>query len=132
MKQLTRAFEPRRLMRPEEVACFLGVSESTLAKWRCAKTGPPYIRIGGQVRYDARLIEQWLESRTEESDDAPTSSLRQVELQVHGARPRIQRSHRLRGHITKRERCEGDRGEAQDRSRGGPDRPEQNGTGTIQ
>src|SRR5438445_9837954 len=108
---MTRFFELGCLMRPEEVARILGISESTLAKWRCAKTGPPYLRIGGQVRYDARLLEQWLESRTEESDDVPTSTLRQVELQVHGPWPRVQRRNRFTGHKTKRERREGDRGE---------------------
>jgi hypothetical protein len=37
-------------MTPEAAAKYLGVSKSTLAKWRCYGTGPEYYKIG-QVTY---------------------------------------------------------------------------------
>ena len=37
---------------------------STLAKWRHAKIGPPYIRLGKRVGYRGRDLNDWIESRT--------------------------------------------------------------------
>jgi excisionase family DNA binding protein len=53
-----------QLLTPQEAADFLGVSEGTLAVWRCVNRYPlPYIRIGRNVRYDAADLVEWLESR---------------------------------------------------------------------
>src|SRR5260221_556671 len=109
------------------MAARLRVSTSTLAKWRCAKTGPPFLRVGTQIRYDSRQCEKWLNSRAEETDEnAATGTMREMELQVHRERPPVQRGHRFSGHQTKRERSEGHRGETSDGRLGGPNRKKSN------
>ena len=42
---------PNRLLNDTELGRLLGVSKSTLAKWRSAKTGPPFLKVGYMVRY---------------------------------------------------------------------------------
>jgi hypothetical protein len=41
----------RDLKSPEEASKHLRTARQTLAKWRCAKIGPPYVRIGGRIYY---------------------------------------------------------------------------------
>jgi len=53
-----------QLLTAGEVANRLRVSIRTLQAWRSAKTGPPCVRIGQQVRYPAIELEQWIRSRT--------------------------------------------------------------------
>lgn len=48
------------LMTPAEVAAVLRVSEKTLKNWRSLRYGPPFIKIGGSVRYRRQSIERWL------------------------------------------------------------------------
>jgi len=43
---------PDTLLRAPEVAAYLRVSESTLARWRCVKRGPVYGKTGGNVVYN--------------------------------------------------------------------------------
>lgn len=50
-----------RLMTPRQTADFLGLSESTLAKKRLTKEGPPYIKMGGTVRYRRSDLETFVE-----------------------------------------------------------------------
>lgn len=51
-------------MTSREVSAAIGVPDNTLRHWRCAGTGPPFIRIGQAVRYRLRDLEQWLDERT--------------------------------------------------------------------
>jgi hypothetical protein len=45
-------------------ASYLTVSEKTLEGWRCrGGDGPPYIKVGGAVRYAKDDLDVWLESR---------------------------------------------------------------------
>lgn len=54
---------PNRLS-VKEAASVLGVSESTLAVWRCTKRYPlPYLKIGRKVFYRETDIQQFLENR---------------------------------------------------------------------
>ena len=39
------------LLVPREAALVLRSSEGTLANWRCKRKGPPWIAIGGTIRY---------------------------------------------------------------------------------
>lgn len=48
---------------PKEVAAYLRKSEGTLANWRCAGIGPPYVKVAGTIRYRWADIEKWLASR---------------------------------------------------------------------
>jgi hypothetical protein len=52
------------VLTPRETARFLKVSVHTLAKWRCNKKGPKYMRTGRLVKYDRRTLEAYLKSTT--------------------------------------------------------------------
>lgn len=46
---------------PTELAERLGLAKSTLANWRCAGTGPAYVRVaGGVVRYPTVEVAAWM------------------------------------------------------------------------
>ena len=40
----------------EQAARFVGVSVSTLNRWRCAEAGPDWIKLGGRVYYYAVVL----------------------------------------------------------------------------
>lgn len=47
----------------------LGLSRQTVQKWRQKRlrgedAGPPFIKLGKTVRYDAAQLEDWIRSRT--------------------------------------------------------------------
>lgn len=44
-------------------ARYLGVSGSTLAKWRMSGRGPKFVKAGSRVIYDRVDLDTWLESR---------------------------------------------------------------------
>jgi predicted DNA-binding transcriptional regulator AlpA len=51
------------LLNEKEVSQFLKMSLPTLRRWRAAKTGPKYLKIGNAVRYDMADVTTWLESQ---------------------------------------------------------------------
>ena len=51
------------LLTPEETAIRLKVSLSWLAKARMRGDGPPYIKVGRNIRYSEAAILQWMKSR---------------------------------------------------------------------
>ena len=48
------------------------VSQGTLRNWRCAGKGPPYVTIGGGIRYDIKDVQLWEMMNPSETDE-PTS-----------------------------------------------------------
>jgi hypothetical protein len=50
----------RRLVSTKELAEIWGVPESTLRYWRCAETGPPYVKLGGRIKYDLADVELYV------------------------------------------------------------------------
>jgi hypothetical protein len=53
--------EPPRLLTPAQAAERLGLSTSTLAKYRCLKsTGPIFIRLGSAIRYPEDLLADFI------------------------------------------------------------------------
>ena len=48
---------------PDEVSKQLGVSKSTLAKWRMSGSGPAYHRFGRRVRYSELDNSAWVSSK---------------------------------------------------------------------
>jgi excisionase family DNA binding protein len=55
-----------KLMTPQEVADFIGVSVETLNVWRATRRYKlPYIKVGRLVRYRTSDILAFLESRTQ-------------------------------------------------------------------
>lgn len=57
----------RRLLKRAEAASYLGVSQSTMARWAVDRTGPPFVKLqragAGSVRYPSDLLAAYLESR---------------------------------------------------------------------
>lgn len=51
------------LLSPEDAALVLGVAEGTLANWRAAGKGPPFVRVGRKVMYRMESLEDWLLER---------------------------------------------------------------------
>ncbi len=41
-------------------ALHLKVPESTLRYWRSAETGPPYVKLGGRIKYDLADVEHYV------------------------------------------------------------------------
>lgn len=54
------------LMNSQELAAYLKVSEATLSRWRSARTGPPFIRLGGVSRYRIEAVDDWLQRQEAE------------------------------------------------------------------
>ena len=59
-----------RRFRPPRAAEYLGVAESTLAKWRMRGDPPAYRKLGRVVVYDKDDLDAWLDAcrRTSTSD----------------------------------------------------------------
>jgi predicted DNA-binding transcriptional regulator AlpA len=51
------------LLSLEQVVDLTGLSRSSLAKKRCAGTGPAFFKIGRAVKYDQADVEAWILSR---------------------------------------------------------------------
>ena len=50
----------RQLVSTKELAGIWGVPESTLRYWRSAETGPPYVKLGGRIKYDLADVERYV------------------------------------------------------------------------
>ncbi len=49
-----------KIMTEKEVADLLKVSPTTLGDLRRSNKGPPYVKIGGQIRYIFESILEWV------------------------------------------------------------------------
>lgn len=47
-----------------QLARYWGIRENTLQKWRSAKTGPAFLKIGGKVIYTREAILKYERERT--------------------------------------------------------------------
>jgi hypothetical protein len=56
-----------RKLRAPETARYLGVSPSTLAKWRLYGCGPPYSKLGSVVVYDIDDLDEFAAERRRRS-----------------------------------------------------------------
>lgn len=54
------------LMTPKEAAQFLRRPVSALERWRCEGTGPAYIKVGRNVLYPRKRIEEYIQQNTHE------------------------------------------------------------------
>jgi excisionase family DNA binding protein len=53
----------KRFLKASEAAKYLGVSESTVVRWRLAGDGPYFFRFpGGAIRYAVDDLEAWMQS----------------------------------------------------------------------
>lgn len=51
------------LLTPTDVALSLGLRPKTLANWRTALQGPPFLKIGTRVLYERTKLEAWAQAR---------------------------------------------------------------------
>ncbi len=61
-----RTLDPRdahRLLDVNAVSEWLGISTSTLAKWRLRGTGPPFLKVGKRILMRQSDLDQWLDCR---------------------------------------------------------------------
>ena len=52
------------LLTPRQLADELQVSAKTLANQRSRREGPPYVKVGGAVRYSRAAVAQWLAAQS--------------------------------------------------------------------
>lgn len=52
-----------RMLTSNEVCEILGITGTTLSRWRSAGRGPPFKRDGGLIRYTAAAIQQWIDGK---------------------------------------------------------------------
>ena len=66
------------LLTTQEVATYLRVTSQTLAKWRKACEGPPFIRLGegqkGRIRYRWVALTDWLDAHGNDGSSQRTGS----------------------------------------------------------
>jgi len=53
-----------QLIGTERAAEILGRSAATLKRWRCEGVGPEYVQIEGRVRYDVRILLEFIGKNT--------------------------------------------------------------------
>jgi predicted DNA-binding transcriptional regulator AlpA len=59
MEQLNTGIDP--LLTDYQVSKFTNIAVKTLRGYRLKKTGPPYIKLEGCVRYPQSGLRQWIE-----------------------------------------------------------------------
>lgn len=57
-------FEDASIILPADLALMLGVSLSTLERWRCQGGGPAFLKIGRRrIGYRAGAVKRWLDQQ---------------------------------------------------------------------
>jgi hypothetical protein len=58
------------VLTPKQAAELLSLSTSWLAKQRLNGGGPPYIKMGGAVRYNTTVLQEWMKGKQRLSTSA--------------------------------------------------------------
>jgi hypothetical protein len=53
----------RQLLTESATAKLLSLSPRTLQQWRIRGNGPPFVRLGAAIRYDAEMVADWVNER---------------------------------------------------------------------
>ena len=56
------------LLSPDDLAALIGVDVRTIAMWRARGAGPDFVRLGRQVFYRRRDVEEWIELNVQPTD----------------------------------------------------------------
>jgi predicted DNA-binding transcriptional regulator AlpA len=68
----------RKLIDARAAASRLGLAVQTLARWRVEGGGPPFLKLGGSVRYDLSDLDAWLDAQrrrhTAEAGSGPAAA----------------------------------------------------------
>ncbi len=65
--QTTVELTRHRLVDENEAADLLGLSKRTLQAWRVRGGGPPFLKLGRLVRYDAAMLWDWAAAHVAEN-----------------------------------------------------------------
>lgn len=60
----------------EELAHALDLAPATLNQWRSQGKGPPYIKVGGRIRYRRHAVREWLDTKERHPGRHPVSPAR--------------------------------------------------------
>ncbi|ANC32384.1 helix-turn-helix transcriptional regulator [Isoptericola dokdonensis] len=66
VSQIDRTSTRRRLMTPDELADYLGVSLHCVYAWSSRGGGPNVVRVGARLRYRPDDVEAWLDRVTDD------------------------------------------------------------------
>lgn len=55
---------PRVYLTTEQAAEIAQLHPGTLENWRYRREGPPYIKVGGAIRYEESAFYAWLDAQT--------------------------------------------------------------------
>ena len=66
VSQIDRTTTRRRLMTPDELAEYLGVSLHCVYAWSSRGGGPNVVRVGARLRYRPDDVEAWLDRVTDD------------------------------------------------------------------
>lgn len=66
-----------------EFADLLKIAQVTARKWRLSGKGPPFVKVGANVRYLRSDIEAWLAARTVASTSEPCGTAPKTEGAPH-------------------------------------------------
>jgi len=61
------------VMRVSEAADYLGLSVSTLNKWRVTGDGPKFVKLGRAVAYRISDLHEWLETGQAQHQPSPAT-----------------------------------------------------------
>ena len=61
----------RRRLTEKEAAERLALSTRTLQQWRVRGGGPPFLKLGAAVRYDAAALDAWADKQTRANTSDP-------------------------------------------------------------
>lgn len=51
-----------KLISTKQVSTILDLPESTLRYWRCAGLGPPFVKLGGRIKYDEADVDAYVKA----------------------------------------------------------------------
>jgi len=66
--------QSEKLLTAVEAATLLGMRPATLARWRWAGLGPPFVKIGASVRYEPSSLREYIEQQRRWSTSDPGSA----------------------------------------------------------
>jgi len=56
--------EPSGCLSVNELVKYLGISRSTIDRWRRENVGPPYVRVGKRILYHKHAVEEFINVNT--------------------------------------------------------------------
>jgi hypothetical protein len=77
---LTFDLSPKRFISDLEIERSYGIPRKTLQNWRVLGRGPTYRKFGKSVRYDVRMLEDYLETLPYGGEGIPAAAVRSGDM----------------------------------------------------